>query len=142
VPLSEHEQRVLEQIERSLYAEDPKFAATVRGIDPRTRQRRRYARAVVGALVGLAMLPVGIAVGHVQITFAGFLLALGSFLYGVTLWRRGAERPQSAAGPSVSHPAGRSIRFHAGHPSGHPRGMAKRPLMQRFEDRWNRRREQ
>ena len=29
--LSEHEQRLLEQIERALYAEDPKFASTVRG---------------------------------------------------------------------------------------------------------------
>jgi hypothetical protein len=26
VPLSDHEQRLLEQIERALYAEDPKFA--------------------------------------------------------------------------------------------------------------------
>ncbi|HEX2308083.1 MAG TPA: DUF3040 domain-containing protein, partial [Jatrophihabitantaceae bacterium] len=28
MPLSEHEQRLLEQIEQGLYAEDPKFAAT------------------------------------------------------------------------------------------------------------------
>ena len=30
VPLSEHEQRLLDQIEQALYADDPKFAATVR----------------------------------------------------------------------------------------------------------------
>ena len=30
VPLSEHEQRMLEQIENALYAEDPKFASNVR----------------------------------------------------------------------------------------------------------------
>ena len=30
MPLSEHEQRQLEQIERALYAEDPKFAQAVR----------------------------------------------------------------------------------------------------------------
>ena len=30
VPLSEHEQRMLEQMERALYAEDPKFASTMR----------------------------------------------------------------------------------------------------------------
>ena len=62
MPLSEHEQRVLEQIERALYAEDPKFAAAVRGIDPKTRQRRRLVRAGIGVVVGLALLPVGIAI--------------------------------------------------------------------------------
>ena len=30
MPLSEHEQRLLDQIERALIAEDPKFASTVR----------------------------------------------------------------------------------------------------------------
>ncbi|EUA23964.1 hypothetical protein I553_3452 [Mycobacterium xenopi 4042] len=31
MPLSDHEQRMLEQIESALYAEDPKFASSVRG---------------------------------------------------------------------------------------------------------------
>ncbi|GAA3106389.1 hypothetical protein GCM10020254_60330 [Streptomyces goshikiensis] len=31
VPLSEHEQRMLEQMERALYAEDPKFATALEG---------------------------------------------------------------------------------------------------------------
>ncbi len=31
MPLSEHEQRMLDQIESALYAEDPKFASSVRG---------------------------------------------------------------------------------------------------------------
>ena len=34
VPLSEHEQRQLDQIEQALYAEDPKFAQAVRAQDP------------------------------------------------------------------------------------------------------------
>jgi hypothetical protein len=40
VPLSEHEQRLLDQIERALYQEDPKFASTVRQTDLRTHMRR------------------------------------------------------------------------------------------------------
>ena len=40
VPLSEHEQRLFDQIERSL-AEDPKFASAVRASDPRFHARRR-----------------------------------------------------------------------------------------------------
>jgi len=31
MPLSEHEQRLLEQMEKALYAEDPKFATSLRG---------------------------------------------------------------------------------------------------------------
>ena len=31
MPLSDHEQRMLDQIESALYAEDPKFASSVRG---------------------------------------------------------------------------------------------------------------
>ena len=45
MPLSEHEQRLLDQIERALYAEDPKFASTVRSTDLRTHMRRRMRRA-------------------------------------------------------------------------------------------------
>jgi hypothetical protein len=133
VPLSEHEQRVLEQIERALYADDPKFAATVRGIDPKTRQRRRYVRAVVGVIVGLALLPVGIAIGVVVVTFAGFLLALASFVYGVAMWRRGTDRGEMAArrGPRLRRRPRRGIANPA----------PKRTVMQRFEDRWNNRRE-
>ena len=41
VPLSEHEQRLLEQIERALVDDDPKFASTVRTGDRRLRARRR-----------------------------------------------------------------------------------------------------
>jgi hypothetical protein len=122
VPLSEHEQRVLEQIERSLYADDPKFAATVRGIDPHTRQRRRYARAIVGALIGLAAVAVGIALSRNTITVAGAAVAILALFYGVFAWHRGAERPRTrvfAAGctpQATNHgaPAGRSDRSCSG----------------------------
>ena len=40
VPLSEHEQRLLEQIERALVDDDPKFASTVRTGDRRQKARR------------------------------------------------------------------------------------------------------
>jgi hypothetical protein len=136
VPLSEHEQRVLEQIERALYADDPKFAATVRGIDPKTRQRRRYLRAAIGVVVGLALLPVGIAIGVVAVTFAGFLLALASFVYGVAMWRRGPDRAELAKRRGFKI---RGRRRSRGAPVAAP--PQKRTVMQRFEDRWNRRRE-
>ena len=56
MPLSEHEQRLLDQIERALYQEDPKFASTVRATDLRTHMRRRLRRAAFVLVVGFALL--------------------------------------------------------------------------------------
>jgi len=39
VPLSEHEQQLLEQMEQALYAEDPKFASQMQGAGARVAAR-------------------------------------------------------------------------------------------------------
>ena len=39
MPLSEHEQHLLEQMEQALYAEDPKFASQMQGSAARARLR-------------------------------------------------------------------------------------------------------
>jgi hypothetical protein len=147
VPLSEHEQRVLEQIERALYADDPKFAATVRGIDPRTLHRRRYVRAIIGGVIGVVLLPVGIAVGQIGLSLGGFVLMLLAFLYGAATWRQTREHAEpaaavagAAAAPGFPRPTdiGRARRRRGKTPPSRP--VAKRGFMQRFEERWDRRR--
>ena len=62
MPLSEHEQRLLDQIERELYAEDPKFASTVRGARFRRPARRRRIQGIALFVVGVALLVVGVMV--------------------------------------------------------------------------------
>ena len=62
MPLSEHEQRLLDQIERALYAEDPKFVSTVRGGRLRKPTRRRRLQGVAVFALGLVLLVVGVAV--------------------------------------------------------------------------------
>ena len=49
MPLSDHEQRMLDQIESALYAEDPKFASSVRGGSLRAPSTRRPATAEIGS---------------------------------------------------------------------------------------------
>jgi len=140
VPLSEHEQRVLEQIERALYADDPKFAATVRGIDPRTLHRRRYLRATLGAIVGVVLLPVGIAVQQLELSVAGFVLMLLAFLYGASTWRQrreASEATEPGVGRATDVPTARRSR---GKKMGMPPGP-KRTIVKRFEERWDRRRD-
>jgi Protein of unknown function (DUF3040) len=131
VPLSEHEQRLLEQMERALYAEDPKLASTLRGADPRRHHRRRVAIGVMGLIAGLVLLLVGVVIPQVAISVVGFLLMFGSLVFAVTSWRQipsgGGETPKAAA-------TGR------GKKGRRPRSRGR--MMERIEDRWRRRREQ
>ena len=60
MPLSDHEQRMLDQIESALYAEDPKFASSVRGGNLRAPSARRRLQGAVLFVVGLALLVSGV----------------------------------------------------------------------------------
>src|SRR5438094_4525619 len=74
VPLSDHEQRLLEQIERALVDDDPKFASTVRSGDRRLKARRKMQLGFALVIVGLAVL-IGGAVAHsVLLGLLGFLV--------------------------------------------------------------------
>ena len=90
MPLSEHEQRLLEQIERALYAEDPKFASTVRGGRLRKPTRRRRLQGMAVFVVGLVLLVVGVAVPTLWLgsfpvlSVVGFLMMLGGAVLAVT----------------------------------------------------------
>ena len=84
MPLSEQEQRLLDEMERSLYQNDADFVASVGG----RRGRINYTALVSGILVavlGVAILVAGvvikqplIGVGGFAVMFAGVLLAVGS----------------------------------------------------------------
>ena len=88
MPLSEHEQRLFDQIERSL-AEDPKFASAVRSTDPRFHARRRIILAAIAVLVGLAVLIFGVAGKNILVGVLGFVVMLGAAAVGISAFRRG-----------------------------------------------------
>ncbi|WP_156756861.1 DUF3040 domain-containing protein [Actinokineospora pegani] len=98
MPLSEHEQRLLDQIERALYAEDPKFASTVRGARLRKPSRRRRLLGIALFIVGVALLVVGVAFnfnGFPALSLLGFLAMFGGALVTLTAMRRGGEAAES-----------------------------------------------
>ncbi|HEU4674900.1 MAG TPA: DUF3040 domain-containing protein [Motilibacteraceae bacterium] len=137
MPLSEHEQRLLEQMERALYAEDPKFASALRGADPRTHRRRRIVQASIGFVIGLALLLTGVIVPFWAVGVLGFLVMLGSAFLVVSSWR---TAPPAAGPRPVGAPGGRPA---APGRSGRPaRVKSSGSFMERMEQRWNRRREQ
>src|SRR5688572_11702186 len=76
VPLSEEELRLLEQMERALVEEDPKFASTLRGTTLRQAARRRALFAAFVFAVGIAVLMGGAISGYWQIGIVGFVIML------------------------------------------------------------------
>ncbi|MCE3554956.1 DUF3040 domain-containing protein [Pseudonocardia sp. RS11V-5] len=110
MPLSEHEQRLLEQIERALYAEDPKFASTVRGSKLRKPSRRRRIQGIALFAVGLVLLVVGVAVAPLRdlvgavpvVSVVGFLAMLGGTM--LALSARGAGKGGGGADGKQAEP--------------------------------------
>jgi hypothetical protein len=109
MPLSEHEQRILAEIERRLLEEDPKFAHQV-GSSFRAHLGRRLKLAVAGFLLGLVVVISSTFFENVAIGVAGFVLMLFCvFLFVRTMRRRATvERPVNGptapAGPAPSAP--------------------------------------
>jgi hypothetical protein len=90
MPLSDHEQRMLDQIESALYAEDPKFASSVRGGNLRAPSARRRLQGAVAFVVGLALLICGVAFPATQISgfpilsVFGFIIMFGGVVFAIT----------------------------------------------------------
>lgn len=144
MPLSEEELRLLEQMERALVAEDPKLASTLRGTRMRQHARRKMAAGIVVFVLGVALLMTGAVLKQIPIGILGFVVMLGSAYFTLVSWR-GQNRATPAVDPR--HPsADPTLRVIQGGKSRRPRA-AKAPksqgtMMERFEERWRRRREQ
>ena len=93
MPLSEHEQRLLDQIERALYQEDPKFASTVRSTDLRSHTRRRLLRAIVVLLLGFGLMFAGLVVKNFVLGIVGFGVMVGALVLAMTGLSRSGSQP-------------------------------------------------
>lgn len=105
MPLSDHEQRMLDQIESALYAEDPKFASSVRGGNLRAPSARRRLQGVVLFLVGLGLLVAGVPfyanVNHafLIVSVIGFIIMFGGVVFAITGPRVAKGREGAAPEP-------------------------------------------
>lgn len=127
MPLSDHEQRLLEQIERALIAEDPKFASTVASSNLRSHTRRRIRRAAVGFVLGFALLLGGLVATLIPVSVGGFVVMLVSVLYGMA----GPRHPKPEARGRSGGPTGKN------RPSPAQGGPG---VVNKFEERWKKRR--
>ena len=123
MPLSEHEQRLFDEIERSL-AEDPKFASAVRANDPRSKVHRRLILAAVLVVVGLGVVVYG-AVSKLPIVgVLGFLVMLGAAVFGMQSYRRAQTTQLRVVGGQSTTRRTRAKRL---------------SFLDRLESRWRRR---
>ncbi len=122
MPLSDHEQRLLEQMERQLYADDPKLASTLRGSGRSLRSRHRLLLGALAIVGGMALLVSGAAAQLWPLGVAGFLVMLGGGWWASTGWQSGSAA--SGAGPKQTPPSPQRSGF-----------------MSRIEERWDRRRD-
>ncbi len=133
MPLSEHEQRQLEQIEQALYREDPKFGRLVRSSDPRVHYKRKLAQALIGVLVGAGLLAAGVVTHRIYLEAAGAVVLLLSLVWAVVSWRRHLTRIRPVQPAQAKAPAKGQTRR---------QGQTRRArMMERMEERWRRRQE-
>ncbi len=121
MPLSEYEQRVLEQMERQLRSDDPKLASALHG---RGGSRVRvWVLAAIGGLAGLGMLIGGAAASLPLLGVMGFVVMFGSVLL---VFSRPRPWPLTADAGCARRSA--------------PAKPKKPGMLSRFEERWERRR--
>ncbi|MDI2036323.1 DUF3040 domain-containing protein [Paenarthrobacter nitroguajacolicus] len=118
MPLSEHEQKLLEQLEKQLHEDDPKFANTM-GSDPiRSWSTRHVIIGVLGAIAGILLLLVGVSLQAIPVGVLGFIV-MGAGVYFATL--RGSSFGKAGKGKSA-------------------KAKPKSTFMSSLEERWDERR--
>jgi hypothetical protein len=117
MPLSEHEQKLLEQLEKQLHEDDPKFANSM-GSDPgRSWSTRHMVIGVLCALAGVFLLLLGVTLQYIFVGVLGFVV-MGAGVYFATM-------RNTASGKA--RPAGKS-------------GKPRSSFMSSLEERWDERR--
>ena len=122
MPLSEHEQRLFDQIEQSL-AKDPKFASAVRATDPRFHARRRIIIAAVLLAGRLRHTDLsGVASKNIPLGVGGFV---------VMLVAAAVRRCSPCGGAAI-----RSCASVGGTARRTGRGQRRSSMIDRLEERW------
>ena len=128
MPLSDHEQRLLEQMERALYQEDPKWATSLRHGRSGNLNRKRVAAGAAGAVLGLVVVVVGVALALPALGAVGFVMMVAGVFWA---WSGARTGGADEAAPT---PKGLA-------PSSVPKVKGSSAFMAKMEDRWRKRRE-
>lgn len=128
MPLSDREQQLLEQMERALIEEDPRFATSMRGGPGQARNRRRLAIGVGGVVIGLGVILLGVTTQLVAVGALGFALMVGAVVYAMT-----DKKTPLVAVPTPGQPP-RAAKS--------PKKKSSSSFMDKMEQRWEQRRDE
>ncbi len=110
MPLSEQEQRLLDEMERNLYQNDADFVATVSGV----RGRANYRGIIVGivlVVVGIGVLIAGVSTSLLVVGVLGFLVMFAGVILALTPARSPKAGARQAQAPAAKASARRSGGF-------------------------------
>lgn len=145
MPLSEEELRLLEQMERALVEEDPKFASALRGTTFKRAARRKAVLAGVVFLLGVTVLMTGAIMSLTIVGIVGFVVMLASATYGLATWR-GQSQSQAEAPEAAQETKHEGLSVIDGGRAGRKPRKQKQSqsgsFMERMEQRWRHRRDQ
>lgn len=116
--LSDHEQSLLEQMERALASEDPKFASALRGSMANRPASKSIGIAVLGVVIGIGILIAAVTLSIPALGVLGFLAIVAGFYFA----QLGTNAPASVKNSN---------------PTAKP--ASNGGFMQGLEDRWDRR---
>ena len=125
MPLSDHEQKMLEQMEQALAAEDPKFASQMQGSSLASLQRRRWVIGAVGVVAGLGLVLVGVNT-TMWVGAIGFAVMVASAVFAATPPRKARLAVVRADGSTEGRAKA-------------SRRKGSRSFMDRLDERWERR---
>jgi hypothetical protein len=128
MPLSDHEQNLLAQMERALYAEDPTFANNLRTSTAVRASRGKAAVGVLGVIGGMGLVLAGVATMIIALGVVGFVVMLVGAWVTYSAFTNLPVVAGAAEGES-GQPAGKSK----------PSKPAKPGFMDRMEERWRER---
>lgn len=134
MPLSDHEQRLLSEMEQRLLADDPRFASTMRGSHGSSRSRKRLAVGGVGVVAGLAVMLAALNAGQPIIAVVGFVIMLAG-----ASWALAPVKTANANGPQGVVDEDGAVRRPRQNRQGRNSGAG---FMNRMEQRWERRQDE
>lgn len=100
--LSEHEQRLLDQLEQQLHADDPKFANSMASSTQRSMSTRRIVLGSLVTVAGLAILLLGIWNQFIPVGVAGFLIMGAGVYYATTKSKLSGSAPGAGKAAKAS----------------------------------------
>lgn len=118
MPLSDHEQQLLEQMERALATEDPKFASALRGSMAGRATPKAVGIAILAVVVGVGLMIAAVSMAIPLLGVAGFIAIVTGLSFAFSnSGKNSSEAPQANNKKAKSAPN----------------------FMQGLEDRWDRR---